>query len=102
MKKHEELFMRIINLNLMVLGQLPPIPKLTLTQTLTLTRGQFSSGAIVWLPLNPKTNPNLDRNPNPNREAIFLGEGTILRILNLMGYWKRNIVSVSIIEIFKR
>ena len=36
-------------------------------------RGQFSSGAIVWLPPNPKTNPNLDPNPNPNRGAIFLG-----------------------------
>ena len=42
----------------MVLGQLPPrntappppTPKLTLSQTLTLTGGQFSLGAIVWLP----------------------------------------------------
>ena len=42
------------------------IPKLTLTKTLTLTRGQFPSGAIVWLSPNPKTNSNLDRNPNPN------------------------------------
>ena len=55
-----------------VLGQLPPrkvapTPKLTLTQTVTLTRGQFSSGGIIWLSLNPKTNHNLDPNPNPNR-----------------------------------
>ena len=27
----------------------PPTPKLTLTQTLNLTRGQFYLGAIVWL-----------------------------------------------------
>ena len=63
-------------------GQLPspPIPKLTLTQTLTLTRVQFSSGAIIWLPPpNPKTNPNLDQNPNPNWGAVLLG-GAIVRI----------------------
>ena len=46
----------------------PPTPKLTLSQTLTL----FSSGAIVWLLPNPKTNPDLDPNPNPYRGAIFL------------------------------
>ena len=28
----------------------PPTRKLTLTQTLTLTRGQLFPGAIVWLP----------------------------------------------------
>ena len=44
----------------------PLTPKLTETQTLTLTRGQFFSGAVVWLPRNPKTNPNLDQNPNSN------------------------------------
>ena len=49
----------------------PPIPKLTLTKTLTLTRGQFPSGAIVWLPPNTKTNSNLDRNPNPNLGGNF-------------------------------
>ena len=55
-----------------VLGQLPPreiapsIPKLTLTQTLTLTSGHFSSRAIVCLPPNPKTKPNLVPIPNPN------------------------------------
>ena len=48
----------------------PPTPKLTLTQSLTLTGGQFSSGAIVWLHPNPKTNPNLDPNPNPKRGAF--------------------------------
>ena len=52
---------------------LPPTPKLTLSQTLTLTGGQFSLGAVVWLRTNPKTNPDLDPNPNPNRGAIFLG-----------------------------
>ena len=55
----------------------PPTPKLTLP--LILTRGQFFSGVIVWLPPNPKINPNLDRNPNPNRGTIFL-RGEIVRI----------------------
>ena len=47
----------------LVLGQLPPeenflpTPKLTLIQSLTLTRGHFSSGAIVWLPPPPRTLP---------------------------------------------
>ena len=45
----------------------PPTPKLTSPQTLTLTEGLFSLGAIVWLILNPKTNPNLDPKSNPNR-----------------------------------
>ena len=31
-----------------------PISKLNLTQTLTLARGQFSSGALVWLPATLK------------------------------------------------
>ena len=35
--------------------------------------GQFFSGAIVWLPPNPKTKPDLDPNPNPNLVGIFLG-----------------------------
>ena len=38
-----------------------------------LTGWQFSSGAIVWLPPNPKTNPHLDPNSNPNWGQIFLG-----------------------------
>ena len=36
-----------------------------------LTGKQRSSRTIVWLPPNPKTNPDLDPNPNPNRRAIF-------------------------------
>ena len=28
--------------------------------------------AIVWLPPNPKTNPNLDQTPTLNRGEIFL------------------------------
>ena len=50
-------------------------PKLTLIQTLTLAGGgrQISLEVIVWLPPNPKTNPNLDPDPNPNRKAVFLG-----------------------------
>ena len=60
-----------------VLGQLPPrkvapTPKLTLTQTVTLTRGQFSSGGIIWLSSNPKTNHNLDPNSNPNRGGAIV------------------------------
>ena len=51
----------------------PPTPKLTLTQPLTLTGGQFSSGAIVWLSPNPKTNPNLDPSPNPKRGQFSSG-----------------------------
>ena len=70
----------ILWINQTVLGQLPPTPKLTLTQTLTLNVGQFFSEAIVWLPPNPKTNPNLDRNHNPNRGTIFLG-GQLSRYL---------------------
>ena len=41
----------------------PPTPKLTLTKSLTLTRGQFFSRTIIWFPPNPKTNPNFDQNP---------------------------------------
>ena len=52
-----------------------PTLKLTLTQPLTLTGGQFSSGTIVWLSSNPKANPNLDPNPNPNLGTIFLRGG---------------------------
>ena len=57
----------------------PPIPKLTLSQTLTLTGGQYSSGAISWLPSNPKIKPDLVPAPNPNRGVLFLG-GEIVRI----------------------
>ena len=54
----------------------PPTPELTLTQTLTPNMGQFSFGGncLFAPPPNPKTNPSLDQNPNPNRGgAIFLG-----------------------------
>ena len=47
-----------------------PTSKLTLIQTLTLTGGQFSSGAMVWLPPT-LTKLKLDLNPNPNLGAIF-------------------------------
>ena len=55
-------------------GKLPPTPKLTLTETLTLTMVLFSSRAIFWLPPKLKTNPNLDPNRYPNRGVVFLGE----------------------------
>ena len=55
------------------LSPLPPTPKLTLTQTLTLTRGQFSTMAIVWLPPTLKLTLTLTQTPIPNRGAIFLG-----------------------------
>ena len=47
-------------------------PRLTLTQTLTRIGGQFSKGEIVWSP-NPKTNPDLEPNPNPNRGQLSSG-----------------------------
>ena len=50
-----------------------PTQKLTLTKTPNPNQGEIFLGAIVWLPPNPKTYPNLDPNPNPNRGAIFLG-----------------------------
>ena len=63
-----------------VLGQLPqenfsPTPKLTLTQTLTLTGG----GAIFFgdnclVAPNSKTNPNLDSNTKPSRGQFFSGD----------------------------
>ena len=58
----------------------PPTPKLILSQTLTLTGGQFSSWGIVWLPPNPKTNSDLDPNPNPNRGEGNFPLGAIVRI----------------------
>ena len=55
-----------------VLEQLPrrkiaPNSKTNLNPNPNPNRGYFSSGAIVWLPPNPKINPNLDPNPNPNQ-----------------------------------
>ena len=47
----------------MVLGKLPPTPRLALSQTLTLTgEGRFFSEAILWLPPNPETNPDFGLN----------------------------------------
>ena len=43
--------------------KIAPIPKLNLTQTLTLTRGQFSSGAIVYLPPTLKLTLTLTQTP---------------------------------------
>ena len=79
----------------------PPTAKLTLRQTLTLTAGQFSSGAIAWLSPHPKTNLDLDPKPNPNRVgggvgAIFLGGNcpdTIFLLRNLYIY-ARNIINI--------
>ena len=58
-------------------GNCSPTPKLTLGQALTLTGVRFSSAAIVWLPPNPKINPDLDPNPNRNRVAIFFGDNCL-------------------------
>ena len=45
----------------------PPTPKLTLSQTLTLTGvGGLSSGDNRLVAPNPITNPNLGPNSNPN------------------------------------
>ena len=63
-------------------------PKLTLSQTLTLTGGQLSSGAIVWFLHNPKTNPQLDPNPNPNQGAISSGGGGIFWIFPIPSFRK--------------
>ena len=63
-------------------GQLPPrkiatptTPKLTLTQTLTLTRMQFFSGAIVWLVSPPtlKLTLTLTKTPTLTGRQFCLG-----------------------------
>ena len=57
-------------------GKLRPNPKTIPKSNLNPNRGrggQFSSGAIVWLSPNPRTNSDLDINHNLNRDAIFLG-----------------------------
>ena len=66
-----------------VLGQLlpnenfPAVPKLTLTKILTLTRGQFSSGAIVWLPPTLKLTLTLTKTPTLTG-GQFSSEGNCL------------------------
>ena len=71
-------------------------------------RGQSSSGAIAWLPPNPKTNLDLDPNPNPNRGQFSSGGNcpdTILTILTypLKTYVIRlhNLISMNIFFIVK-
>ena len=56
----------------------PSTPKLTLTQPLTLTGDNFPQGHLSGCPPTLKVTPNLDPNPTPNREAIFL-EGKLSR-----------------------
>ena len=73
-----------------------PNAKLTLSQTLTLNGRQFSSGAIVWLSPNPKTNPGLDPNLSPNRGQFSSGGNcpdTIFLLRNLYIY-ARNITNI--------
>ena len=94
------LFIRVLFLDYIffrVLRQLPPeedcppTTNLTLSQSLTLTGGKFSSGAIVWLSPNPKTNPNPDPNPNPNQGAVVRILFFLLRKLYI---YARNIANV--------
>ena len=62
----------------------PPIPKLTLTQTLTLTRGHFSPGQLSGCPPTLKITLTLTETPTltgGGRGVIFLG-GAIVRILH--------------------
>ena len=86
------------------LGRLPPSPKLTLRQTLALTGGQFSSGAIVWLSPNPKTSPDLDPKPIPKRRAIFLGgqlSGYYFLLRNLYIYARILLILLMYEAVFK-
>ena len=39
---------------------------------------QFPNGAIVWLSPNPKINPNLDQNLNPNWGQLYGYQKNIL------------------------
>ena len=83
-----------------VLGQLPPTPKLTLSQTLTLTGGQCFSSAIVWLPTPPATvklTLTLTQTPTlaGGRGAIFIGG-------QLSGYQVSKVVRREIREINKQ
>ena len=69
-----------------VLGQLPPrkisppppppppaTTKLALSQTLTVTGPQFSSGTIVWLPLTLKLTLTLTQTPTLTRGKLSFG-----------------------------
>ena len=51
----------------------PPTPKLTLTQTLTLTRGQFYLGAIVWLSPTLKLTLTLTQTPTLTGGQFYSG-----------------------------
>ena len=54
-------------------GKLPPIPKLILTQTLTLTRGHFSWGQLFGCPPTLKLTITLTQSPTLNREKFSSG-----------------------------
>ena len=63
----------------MVLGKLPPTPKLTLSQTLTLTGEQCFSSAIVWLP--PPLPPTVKLTLTLTQTTTLArGRGAIFRI----------------------
>ena len=73
----------------MLLGQLPlrklpPTPKLTLTQTLALSRGQFFTGAIVWFPPTLRLTLTLTKTPILTRG----GGGANVRIPQTIKQWK--------------
>ena len=66
--------------NIGVLGQLPKEkllsnPKNNPNPNLNHNWGTIFLGDNCPVSPNPKTNPNLDQNPNPKRGAIFLGGG---------------------------
>ena len=70
--------------------KLPPIPKLTLSQTLTLTKGQPFLGAIVWLP--PTLKPTLTLTQTPNLTGGQFFSVVIVRIptimVSIISQWK--------------
>ena len=66
--------------NIGVLGQLPQEkllsnPKNNPNPNLNHNWGTIFLGDNCLVFPNPKTNPNLDQNPNPKQGAIFLGGG---------------------------
>ena len=83
---------------------LPPTPKLTLSQTLALAGGQFSSVATVKLPTPPptnrKTNPHLDPNHNPNQGAILLGDTERLNLLTIFESRSFHLMFLSFVYCF--